>query len=98
VGLTTKELLDREPTDTFVVQAEIYMEDRDEDLLELRQLNQLSSGLPTLDEDEEDVVSASPSLTSEGHGEPHLAAIYEEVAELRSQVYLPLFLSFSICS
>jgi hypothetical protein len=78
--------LDREPTDTFVIQAENYIEDRDEDMLELKQLNNIAQIPDRSAGDEgspaEDVLDLEP----EKHGEPHLAAIYEEIADLRNQV------------
>jgi hypothetical protein len=78
--------LDREPTDTFVIQAENYIEDRDEDWSELKQLNTVAQlpGRSDGDDDasSEDILDSEP----EKHGEPHLAAIYEEVAELRTHV------------
>jgi hypothetical protein len=81
-----QELLDREPTDTFVVQAENYIEDRDEDLLELRQINLAAIRPP--DDDGTIADSLDSGLEPEKH-ESHLAAIYEEVADLRTQVRPP---------
>jgi hypothetical protein len=78
--------LDKEPTDTFVVQAENYIEDRDEDLLELRQINQAAVRLP--DDDEKMDGRLDTGSEPEKH-ESHLAAIYEEVADLRTQVRPP---------
>ena len=75
--------MDNEPTDTFVVQAENYIEDRDEDLLELRQLNRAAIR-ESIDEEKADD-TLEESLEPEKH-ETHLAAIYEEVADLRNQV------------
>jgi len=79
--------LDKEPTDTFVVQAENYIEDRDEDLLELRQINH--NAIRELDDDEKTDETLQSASEPEKH-ETHLAAIYEEVADLRSHVR-PLF-------
>lgn len=78
-------MLDREPTDTFVTQAEIYIEDRDEDLQELREINH-SAIRPTDGETEEESSTGSEEPEK---NESHLAAIYEEVADLRSQVRPP---------
>jgi hypothetical protein len=83
-----KELLDKEPTDTFVVQAENYIEDRDEDLLELRQINHAAIHPP--DDDDKAATSLDTGSEPEKH-ESHLAAIYEEVADLRTQVSPDLF-------
>ena len=80
-------MLDKEPTDTFVVQAENYIEDRDEDLLELREINHAAICPP--DDDEKTYDSPDSGLESEKH-ETHLAAIYEEVADLRTQVRPPI--------
>lgn len=88
-----KELLDREPTETFVVQAEIYIDDRDEDLLELREMNYAAIRLAA--EEEEVKKPKGSELESESgpeKHETHLAAIYEEVADLRSQAGDPCFL------
>jgi hypothetical protein len=79
--------MDREPTETFLVQADIYCEEKDEDLFEMRESNlqprqESSDNLPM-----EDDVEDPP-----GVHETHLAAIYEEVAELRHQVSLPCIL------
>lgn len=85
-----EELSGREPTDTFIIQAEIYIEDRDEDVEQMRQINH-SAHLPPTTEDEDVVDSAESELESEPEKhEIHLAAIYEEVAELRVQVRLSL--------
>jgi hypothetical protein len=81
-----KELLNKEPTDTFVVQAENYIEDRDEDLLELRQINHAAVRLP--DDDEKMDGRLDTGSEPEKH-ESHLAAIYEEGADLRTQVRPP---------
>jgi hypothetical protein len=78
-----KELLDKEPTDTFVVQSQNYIEDRDEDLLELRQINH--AAIHPLDDDEKEESLLDTGSEPEKH-ETHLAAIYEEVADLRTQV------------
>jgi hypothetical protein len=75
--------LNKEPTDTFVVQAENYIEDRDEDLLEFRQINHDAIRPPDDDEKIDDRLDAGSE--PEKH-ETHLAAIYEEVADLRTQV------------
>jgi hypothetical protein len=79
--------MDREMTETFLIQADIYCEERDEDLLEMREtdskLRQESSDNPAMEED----VDNPP-----GVHETHLAAIYEEVAELRHQVSLSFIL------
>jgi hypothetical protein len=75
--------LDKEPTDTFVVQAENYIEDRDEDLLELRRINHAAIHPP--DDDERIDGRLDTGSEPEKH-ETHLAAIYEEVADLRTQV------------
>jgi len=79
--------MDREPTETFLVQADIYCEERDEDLLEMRESNlrlgqESNDNLPMKDDGE----------NPPGVHETHLAAIYEEVAELRHQVSLPCML------
>ena len=79
--------MDKEPTDTFVVQAENYIEDRDEDLLELRQINHAAIHLP--DDDEKTDETLKSDSEPEKH-ETHLAAIFEEVADLRCHVR-PLF-------
>jgi len=84
-----KELLDKEPTDTFVVQAENYIEDRDEDILELQQINRAAIRPPDDDVRIED--SLDSGLEPEKH-ETHLAAIYEEVADLRNQVRPPIII------
>jgi hypothetical protein len=79
--------MDREPTETFLVQADIYCEERDEDLLEMREtdskLREENSDTSALEDDVEN---------PPGVHETHLAAIYEEVAELRHQVSLPRIL------
>ena len=86
-GADEKELLHREPTDTFMVQAEVYVEDQDKDLQELKQLNQIET-IPVASSDDGDESSGEEVSGGEleKHGESHLAAIYEEVADLRSQV------------
>ena len=81
-----------EPTDTFMVQAEIYAEDRDEDLLELRQLKHAATVLIEDGVPESDTDGAGPGLKfkEEPERHEHLAAIYDEVAELRSQASILL--------
>ena len=70
-----------------MIQAEVYVEDRDEDLQELKQLNQIET-IPIASSDDGDETSGEEVSGGEleKHGESHLAAIYEEVADLRSQV------------
>lgn len=79
--------MNKEPTDTFVVQAENYIEDRDEDFLELSQINHAAIRLSNDDEKEESLLDTGSE--PEKH-ESHLAAIYEEVADLRTQVRPPV--------
>ena len=75
-----------------MVQAQIYAEDRDEDLLELRQLKHAATVLIMDGVPESGTDGAGPGLRSREEPErhEHLAAIYEEVAELRSQASISL--------
>jgi hypothetical protein len=70
------------------VQADIYFEDRDEDILELKEMYRI----PHQDQGRLGSRQADPELGNHVHGtepEIHLAAIYEEVADLRHQVRIP---------
>lgn len=86
-----QELTEREPTETFLVQADIYFDDKDEDLLELKGVHKVFES--DRDRDPADGPKAESGSEPGGLGnqaepEVHLAAIYEEVADLRHQVRL----------
>ena len=75
-----------------MVQAQIYTEDRDEDLLKLRQLKDAATVLTEDGAPESHTDGAGPGLKfkEEPERHEHLAAIYDEVAELRSQASISL--------
>jgi hypothetical protein len=80
--------VEREPTETFLVQADIYFEDRDEDILEQKEMYKI----PQQDQGSLGIGEQEVKLVDHVHGtepEIHLAAIYEEVADLRHQVRVP---------
>lgn len=73
----------QEPTQAFMVQAEIYIQEGAEDLAELRILNTQAFAGDTLK-----VIEEEEDMQSEGGAEAlvHPGALYEEISELRSQV------------
>lgn len=85
-------LVGQEPTQTFLVQAEIYRQESKEDLAELGQLNiqylipeTLGAVSEGEEEEEGEVSSTEPESDGDEH-EAHLGGLYEEISDLRNQV------------
>lgn len=81
-------LMDQEPTQTFMVQAEIYQQESEDDLAELRQLNiehlvYLPKTLVDVQEEDEE---GSDTRKEEEQHDGHLVGLYEEISDLRAQV------------
>lgn len=80
-------LIGQEPTQTFLVQVEIYQQESKDDLAELGQLN-IQYLMPehleaVSDEGEGDTSSTDPKPDE---NEAHLGGLYEEISDIRSQV------------
>lgn len=80
-------LMSQEPTQEFLVQAELYQQESKEDHAELRRLNMqylLPDSLKAVREEDEETDSNGEQ--AEPEGEAHLGGLYEEISDLRIQV------------
>ena len=80
-------LVGQEPTQTFLVQVEIYQQESKEDLAELGQLNiryLTNDSLDAVPEEEEGEASSRDAKPDED--EVHLGGLYDEISDLRNQV------------
>ena len=81
-------LVEQEPTQTFLVQVEIYQQESKEDLAELGQLNiryMTNDSLVAVPEEEGGEEAASSTDPRPDEDEVHLGGLYDEISDLRNQ-------------
>lgn len=81
-------LMAQEPTQTFLVQAEIYQQETREDLAELSQLRiqYLTPDALSAVQEEDEAETSSGELGEQEVHDGHLAGLYDEISDLRDQV------------